>query len=173
MESIGPTGLSQRQAAKKLAFGYATLNRLLDDRLLTAGQCAANCDPPADQKACSNTNMYAEVQRFREVMADVWSDVQLIHAVSCQPRGGVFENKIAILTGSNSEFLTETRPLSMWLDVEQLYLSRKHDEKALRLLPLVKVVPSPRSAMNACYFFNRLENNGIRFVSYIILTSRR
>ena len=120
---------------QKLAFGYTTLDESLDDRLLTAGQCAANCDPPADQKACSNTNMYAEVQRFREVMADVWSDVQLIHAVSCQPRGGVFENKIAILPGSNSEFLTETRPLSMWLDVEQLYLSRKHDEKALRLLP--------------------------------------
>ena len=61
VESIGPTGLSRRQAAKKLAIGYATLKRLLDARLLTAGQCASNCNPPADQKTCSNTNMYAEM----------------------------------------------------------------------------------------------------------------
>ena len=33
VESIGPTGLSRRQAAKKLAIGYATLKRLLDARL--------------------------------------------------------------------------------------------------------------------------------------------
>jgi transposase len=61
VESIGPTGLSRRQAAKKLAIGYATLKRLLDARLTNAGQWAGNGDPPADQKGCGNPNMYAEV----------------------------------------------------------------------------------------------------------------
>ena len=71
----------------------------------------------------------------------------------------MFENEIAILMGSNSEFLKETRPMSTWLDVEQLYLARKDGGRALRLLPLVKVGPSPQSAKNACYFFNRLDLN--------------
>ena len=57
--------------------------------------------------------------------------------------------------------------MSTWLDVEQLYLpARKDVGRALRLLPLVKVGPSPQSAKNACYFFNRLERDGARFVSY-------
>jgi hypothetical protein len=68
--------------------------------------------------------------------------------------------------GSNSEFLKDTRPLPTWLDVERLYLVRKDGGRALQLLPLVQVGPSPSSAKNACYFFNRLEKDGLRYVSY-------
>jgi hypothetical protein len=99
-------------------------------------------------------------------MADMWVDTELIHALHCRPRSGIFENEVAILMGSNSEFLKENRSMSMWLDVEQLYISRKEGGNALRLLPLVRVGPSPQSAKNACYFFNRLERDGVRFVSY-------
>jgi len=34
------------------------------------------------------------------------------------------------------------------------------------LLPLFIVVPSPPSAENACYFYNRIGPDGTRFVSY-------
>jgi hypothetical protein len=54
----------------------------------------------------------------------------------------------------------------MCLDVERLYLTNKGSERALKLLPLVRVGPSPQSAKNACYFFSRLERDGARFVSY-------
>ncbi len=113
-----------------------------------------------------NEQLLAEVQKLREAMAGTWSEVQLIHAMHCRPRRGVFDNEVAILMGSNSEFLKETRPMSTWLDVERLYLSKKDSGRALKLLPLVQVGPSPQSAKNACYFFSRLEREGARFVSY-------
>jgi hypothetical protein len=78
----------------------------------------------------------------------------------------MFENEVAVLMGSNSEFLKEPRAMTTWLDVERLYLSKKDSGKALKLLPLIQVGPSPRSAKNACYFFSRLERDGARFVSY-------
>ena len=56
--------------------------------------------------------------------------------------------------------------MATWLDVESLYLSRKDCGKALKLLPLLKIGPSLHSARNACYFFNRLDGIGARFVSY-------
>jgi hypothetical protein len=68
--------------------------------------------------------------------------------------------------GSNSEFLKETRPMSIWLDVERLYLSKKESRGALKLIPLIQVGPSPESTKNACYFFSRLEQDGARFISY-------
>ena len=68
--------------------------------------------------------------------------------------------------GSNNEFLKETRAMATWLDVERLYLSKKDSGKALKLLPLIQVGPSPQSAKNACYFFSRLERDGARFISY-------
>lgn len=113
-----------------------------------------------------NELLVGELLKMREATADTWAETQLIHALHCYPRRGIFDNEIAILKGSNSEFLKETRPMATWLDVESLYLSRKDSGRALKLLPLVQVGPSPQSAKNACYFFNRLERDGARFVSY-------
>jgi hypothetical protein len=120
-----------------------------------------------DEAQLRNEQLIAELEKLRDAMADMWADTELIHALHCRPRKGVFENEVAILMGSNSEFLKENRSMSTWLDVEQLYVSRKEEGgSALRLLPLVTVGPSPQSAKNACYFFNRLERDGARFVSY-------
>ena len=113
-----------------------------------------------------NQQLLAEVQKLREVIADTWTETQMIHALHCRPRRGVFENEVAVLMGSNNEFLKETRAMSMWLDVERLYLSKTDSGRALGLLPLIQVGPSPQSAKNACYFFSRLERDGARFVSY-------
>ena len=113
-----------------------------------------------------NQNLLAELQKLREIFTDAWVDTQLINALYCRPRSDCFENEIAVLMGSNSEFLKETRSMATWLDVERLYLSNKNSGGALLLLPLVQVGPSPQSAKNACYFFNRLEGDGARFVSF-------
>ena len=113
-----------------------------------------------------NQQLLAELQKLREVIADTWADTQMIHALNCRPQRGVFKNEVAVLMGSNNEFLKETRSMATWLDVERLYLSRKDSGKALKLLPLIQVGPSPQSVKNACYFFSRLERNGARFVSY-------
>lgn len=113
-----------------------------------------------------NEQLLAEVQKLREAIADTWAETQLVHALHCRPRRGLFENEVAVLMGSNSEFLKETRPMATWLDVERLYLSKKDPGRALKLLPLVQVSSSPQSAKNACYFFSRIEKDGARFISY-------
>ena len=120
-----------------------------------------------DESEARNQQLLGELQKLREVMEDTWSEMQLIRCSGCQPRNKIFENEVSVLMGSNNEFLKETRSLATWLDVESLYLlSRNGSNKALNLLPLIQVGPSPQSAKNACYFFNRLEKNGVRFVSY-------
>jgi hypothetical protein len=99
-------------------------------------------------------------------MGEGWERVQLVCGIHSQPRKGVFENEIAVLAGSNNEFLKESRTMSTWLDVERLYLIARGSSRALALLPLVHVGSSPASAKNACYFFNRIEKDEVRFVSY-------
>jgi len=120
-----------------------------------------------EESQLRNEQLLAEVQKIRDVMAETWSAAQLIQALHCRPRRGQFENEVATMMGSNSEFLKESRLMSMWLDVERLYISNKASGQALKLLPLVQVGPSPQSAKTACYFFNRLDRDGVsRFVSY-------
>jgi hypothetical protein len=113
-----------------------------------------------------NENLVSELQRFREVRSDTWAGTQLIRALHTVHRRGMFENEVAVLMGSNSEFLKETRSMAISMDVERLYLSSKGTTQALKLLPLVEIGPSPQSVKNTCYFFSRLEPDGARFVSY-------
>jgi hypothetical protein len=113
-----------------------------------------------------NEQLVSELQKFRKVLADTWAGAQLIRALHTVHRRGVFENEIAMLMGSNSEFLKETRSMAISMDVERIYLASRRATQALKLLPLVQIGPSPRSAKNACYFFSRLERDGARFVSY-------
>ena len=119
-----------------------------------------------DEAKLRNELLLLELQKMREAMGDVWADAQLLHALHTVHRRGVFENEISILMGSNSEFLKETRPMSVCLDVERLYLAKKDAGRALLLMPLVTVGASPQSAKNACYFFSRVEKDGVRFISY-------
>jgi len=70
------------------------------------------------------------------------------------------------LMGSNNEFLTESRTMNVCMDVDRLYLSRKDSGRALKLLPLIQVGPSPQSVKNTCYFFNKVVPEGVRFVCY-------
>ena len=77
-----------------------------------------------------------------------------------------FENEVELLMGSNNDFLKENRTMKICMDVERLYLSRKESGRALRLLPFIRVGPSPKSVKNTCYFFNKIVPEGVRFVCY-------
>ncbi len=113
-----------------------------------------------------NEHLLGQVEKLRQAMSDVWDAAVVVNALHCKPRRGLFENEIAILKGSNSEFLKESRAMSTWLDVDSLYIINGDQSGALKLLPLIQVSASPGTAKNACYFFNRTEREGARFVSY-------
>ncbi|MDQ8145422.1 MAG: hypothetical protein P3A27_05055 [Gemmatimonadota bacterium] len=147
-------------ASKEVAAILATTNKMRNDWSGHGGVLGQV------EARLRNEQMVEEVHRLREAFGDVWSTTQLIQAIYTRPRRGAFENEVAILNGSNSEFLKDTRRMDTFLDVERLYLATAGTGSALKLLPLVQVGPSPESAKNACYFYSRLERGGARFVSY-------
>jgi hypothetical protein len=113
-----------------------------------------------------NEQLIGEVQKLRDAIADAWVETQLIRVLKCYPRPGMFENEVAILMGSHNDFLPEMRTTSTCLYLERLYLSQRSSGRALEILPLIQLGPSPQSAKNACYFFSRLDREGACFVSY-------
>ena len=152
--------LPQMLARRELAAVLAVTNKMRNDWAGHGGVVSQT------EARLRNEELLAEVQQLREAMSDGWRQIELIRCLQCQPRSGVFYNEVAVLVGSNSEFLKESRAMASWLDVDRLYLASRNCGRALLLLPLVQVGPSPSSAKNACYFFNRLDKEGARFVSY-------
>jgi hypothetical protein len=119
-----------------------------------------------EESLLRNEQLIGKLQELREIMAGIWNRTQLINALSCKPRSGSIEYDIAILMGSNPEFLKEVRNMSEYLYIDCLYIAQKDSKRALKLLPLIEISPSPQSAKNACYFFNRTEKDGMRYIAY-------
>ena len=153
-------GLPEALSRKELAAILSTTNKMRNDWSGHGGVVGQ------EEAQLRNEQLLAEVQKLRGVLADTWADTQLIRGLHSQRRRDLYENEVAVLMGSNTEFFKEGRTMATDLDVERLYLSKNNSTRPLELLPLIQVGPSPQSAKNACYFFNRLEPEGARFVSY-------
>ena len=110
--------------------------------------------------------LVAMLEKFRKLTGDIWDKTLLVKGYKFNLSGGIYTNHIKILKGSNAEFLKDSLPMSMPLDEQFMYLTHLDSSKALKLEPFIQISSSPKSAKNACYFYNSLEKNSAKFISY-------
>ena len=79
---------------------------------------------------------------------------------------GEFDVTATILTGTNAAFRKKHVQLSYPLDAESLYLLNDGSSQALALVPLIRFIPDSNTGEDACYFYNRLKGEQVRWVSY-------
>jgi hypothetical protein len=80
--------------------------------------------------------------------------------------GERFKVVAEILKGSRSPFPTDVCSLVAPLKTGALYFFDPAEDHALELLPLIKMDSPPMSEATACYFYNRIQPDGVRYVSY-------
>jgi hypothetical protein len=81
-------------------------------------------------------------------------------------RGGLFVATCERVVGTRTPFSVETIELVSPVEKGQLYMAGVGARDAMPLLPFVRLMASPKTANNACYFYNRKTKDGVRFVSY-------
>jgi RNA-directed DNA polymerase len=107
------------------------------------------------------------LQKITNAFAEIWTDFQLISPVNSSYHAGYHDFRVNLLMGSRTPFSKEQHRFEHPLDRARLYFSDPDEQQALELLPFVKILPSPATEPNGCYFYNRQESQGrIRFVSY-------
>ena len=112
--------------------------------------------------------LFSLVQQCRGVLGRSWLDYELIQPGESRFRDGLFHYTVRRLLGTRSApFEIVERESIEGMDDRALYLLDPNGDRGLRLLPFVRVMPSPHTETNACYFFNRLQGNDkCRYVSY-------
>lgn len=109
--------------------------------------------------------LVGQLHAYREATADGWTNVQLVQPQSCIKKRVAY-NDVSVLMGSNSGFLSDRIELGDCLDTRFLYLIGKDSDRPLQLLPLIQLGSYPPATRGACYFYNRKEQNGFRFIAY-------
>ena len=78
---------------------------------------------------------------------------------------GLFDLTAMILKGPNQAFRRKQIQVTEALDTSRLYLLNNGNTHALELVPFIRVLTGT-TGQDACYFYNRLEGNAVRWVSY-------
>jgi hypothetical protein len=103
---------------------------------------------------------------LRNLIGAGWRDFPLVRAGSARVRNGIFHHDVDLAMGPNTPFRQERIPSNSALEEDGLYLLPREGGNALRLAPLVELQPGAFGANSDCYFYNRLQPGGIRFVAY-------
>lgn len=104
--------------------------------------------------------------RLRAIVGERWELYTLCRMGHFEVRNGVFVAQVERVVGTRTPFPVDTLELASPAESGCLHFVGVGSNEALPLLPFVKVMPSPKTALNACYFYNRTEKEGVRFVSY-------
>jgi len=153
--------LLARLCSKKLVSGLQQANSIRNQRLGHTGAIS-----PSEARV-THANVLELVQSIRGTFGRCWNDYELLEAHECRHIEGVFHQSVKKIMGTRSmPFESAVVKLIHPMEDGRLYLLGPGQPEGLQLLPFVKVMPSPRTEANACYFFNRREGGTIRLVSY-------
>jgi len=120
-----------------------------------------------DQQAESvHAELFSLVHQCRGVLGSHWLDYELVQPRSARFRNGIAEYDVRRLMGTKTPFVQVNRESVDQLDEDKLYLLDPNGDRALGVLPFVRMMPSPRTEQNACYFFNRIQDGKCRYISY-------
>lgn len=103
---------------------------------------------------------------YREAVGDAWSAWPLVLIGKAGYTQGQFVCNTDWLVGPRTPFEKKEVTLNHPAEEGTLHHYDSRSRRALELLPLVRILASPQSAQNACYFYNRVDRDGVRFVSY-------
>lgn len=91
----------------------------------------------------------------------------LLRAGSNRKVGSIYHQSAESLMGSSQTFVeVEVESLEA-MDDGQIYLFDDDTRRPLPIVPFLQIRPGPKTAANACYFFNAVEDDQqVRLVSY-------
>jgi SAM-dependent methyltransferase len=108
----------------------------------------------------------AELLRLREIVSDWYTASQLIRPGYASYREGIYSYDAEFLMGRSYPFRHIHVQTSLPMESGSLHLLARDQLTPVQLLPFLRLAGSPSEVHHACYFYNRLDQKGARYVSY-------
>ena len=108
----------------------------------------------------------SSLSNIRQIISDRYATVSLLSPESNEFCEGIYDYHAKNLMGTRTTFQKITVKTLTPMDKRQLYLIHSNQFKPIMLLPFIRLMVSPKTQQNACYFYNRVNKEGVRWVSY-------
>lgn len=118
------------------------------------------------EDASIHRNLEELITDTRKFTGNNWKQYELVQPSDCRFSGGMLEYKVKRIMGTRTPFETVERRTITGMEDERLHLLGPDGDRALELIPFIRVMPSPKTESNACYYYNRKQGDHQRYVSY-------
>jgi len=150
------------------------LGMLFDRRLLTIlqqanslrNQFAHGGATSLREHESVHDQLFDLVRTCREFMKENWSRYELILPGKCEFVDGLLHYETKRIMGTRTPFQSAERITVAGLEKQTLHLLDPGESKGMALIPLIRIMASPQTEANACYFYNKSVGNSQTFVSY-------
>ncbi len=109
----------------------------------------------------------ASLQTVRGIFKNIWERYQLVLPSDMIYKDQIYHyKKSRKITGNRTPFEFISMSSIEPFESDRLYLKDTNESNGLKILNLIRMGPAPQSEPTACYFYNKHEKKGFRFVSY-------
>jgi hypothetical protein len=122
---------------------------------------------------CSSVEMHKRLSVLEEllsgtrgIISERYEQSMMLAPVDSEYSDGIYNYRARLLRGYATPFARMSVQTRVPMDSRKLYILHEDQLQPLELLPFVQLGSSPTSEQNACYFYNRIEQDGARYVSY-------
>ncbi len=112
------------------------------------------------------TLLEKELTNFREVMANKFDSLLFILPGKNDYEFGKYSYTVHDLKGPSMIFKKKEIITSIPMDKGTIYMIEKNQLTPLKLLPFFTISLEPRKNKNACYFYNKIQDGKVRWISY-------
>ncbi|MBM2813108.1 MAG: hypothetical protein HW416_3867, partial [Chloroflexi bacterium] len=154
------TSLLDAITAKELFAVLKTTNQYRNEWAAHGG---AESDDTRKQQLSA---LESELTRLRGVLADGFEYTELLRAGGSEYLNGVFRYSAKRLIGPNPIFRSVSVETTVPMEKDGVYLLDKDVRAGLEVAPLFRIMISPKKEAEACYFYNRIDRDSVRWVSY-------
>jgi hypothetical protein len=155
-----PEGLVRALCSTELT---TMLSQVTERRNEWSGHGGATTDSVLQER---NEWLFEAIEALRSLFDSAWADAPLVRAGQLSYEDGVFIHDVERVMGLNTPFLTQKVTVGTPMTNGQLYLVTDGAQRGLEIEPFIQLRSSPENAQFACYFYNRLEGEEARLVSY-------
>lgn len=116
------------------------------------------------QEQAKHDELLSLTNDLKAILGNTWNEIQLIRPIAQYNLVNGIELECEILMGPTTPFVNKRIQVQENLIMNELYLVSQNG--SVHLLPFIKMGPQRDDIEDTCYFYNRQESGGARFVSY-------
>lgn len=109
----------------------------------------------------------SKLTALRSIISLNYERLMLFDVVrSMDYKDGVFDYLVRELRGTRTRFIEVNKEITHPLEKGKLYYTYDGEKRAIELLPFLSFGDEPTGTESACYFFNRVDGENVKYVSY-------